>query len=303
MNILLQCNSFCRQCDVIVNIIYTFIKNPRCNGMYIKSVPSQPEQNYNMYCTASKFSKRIYVSDSKNNFVRIVSCNGIVLKTFGSKGKRDGQFDRIEQITIYKKELFIVDCNNVRIQVFDLNGTFIRKINLKKCFQMISGIALVNGYIYISNPIDQKICTLNINGKILHSCNCMNFGLNGIQCNMTLASNGNLIVSDIIHRKVVMLSSKNWKLHHATQKITQCENSCILIDYSVSYQPAQIAVSEWEELYVVDKNDSKIYVYSLSGKLIRSFGNQRQLTLPTGIVFTTEGHVLIYDSRGAHLFY
>jgi DNA-binding beta-propeller fold protein YncE len=73
------------------------------------------------------------VCDRENNRVQIFSSNGKFLRTFGSKGKKNGQFNYPVSVTIdHKYDLIIVcDRNNNRIQIFDQHGNFRQAIGSK----------------------------------------------------------------------------------------------------------------------------------------------------------------------------
>lgn len=70
---------------------------------------------------------RIYVVDSAAHAVKIYLADGSLLSVFGGKGSGPGQFDFPAGIHVSPLgELFVTDQNNDRVQVFDLNGSFLR---------------------------------------------------------------------------------------------------------------------------------------------------------------------------------
>eukprot|EP01100_Stratorugosa_tubuloviscum_P012726 TRINITY_DN6145_c0_g1_i7.p1 TRINITY_DN6145_c0_g1~~TRINITY_DN6145_c0_g1_i7.p1 ORF type:complete len:300 (-),score=127.78 TRINITY_DN6145_c0_g1_i7:117-1016(-) len=75
----------------------------------------------------------IYVADSKNHCIRIYNKQGELIKTIGGRqGNSNGCFNEPWGITIdnENKELFVTDCKNHRIQIFDcLTGRFKRKFD------------------------------------------------------------------------------------------------------------------------------------------------------------------------------
>ena len=74
----------------------------------------------------ASFNNRIYVSDSKANTIRVYT--GFVLsQVIGGGGSGPGQFDFPSGLCVSAKgELFVVDQNNDRVQVFDGSGSFAR---------------------------------------------------------------------------------------------------------------------------------------------------------------------------------
>ena len=72
--------------------------------------------------------KFIYVADSKNNRIQKFYTNGTFVKSWGSKGTRDGQFDLpISLIIDSKGNIIVNDLGNSHIQKFDTNGNFLMK--------------------------------------------------------------------------------------------------------------------------------------------------------------------------------
>ena len=53
---------------------------------------------------------------------------GKYIHCIGQQGSEEGEFEDPYGITLHENELYVCDCNNHRIQVFDLNLTFIRSI-------------------------------------------------------------------------------------------------------------------------------------------------------------------------------
>lgn len=73
----------------------------------------------------------IYVADSKANQIKCYT-NASLVKTFGTKGTGTGQFDFPAGVYVSSsRELYVVDQNNERVQVFNSTGTFQRTFSLK----------------------------------------------------------------------------------------------------------------------------------------------------------------------------
>lgn len=77
----------------------------------------------------------IAVSDWSNNVVKMFKVNGVYQHTIGSsKGDKDGQFNSPFGLAFNsKKILYVVDCNNYRVQAFDTsnNNIFCGKFGSK----------------------------------------------------------------------------------------------------------------------------------------------------------------------------
>jgi tripartite motif-containing protein 71 len=72
--------------------------------------------------------KFLYVADSKNNRIQKFDTNGTFVKSWGTLGKGDSQFDLPVSIIIDSKgDLIVNERENNRVQKFDKDGNFILK--------------------------------------------------------------------------------------------------------------------------------------------------------------------------------
>lgn len=68
----------------------------------------------------------IAVSDSDSHCVHLFDCHGSHLRTFGSRGSSEGQFNFPVGIAVdSEKRIIVCDSNNHRVQVFDQHGAFL----------------------------------------------------------------------------------------------------------------------------------------------------------------------------------
>ena len=86
---------------------------------------------------------KIFVTNSYKSTdgkIYVYDYNGNLLKTFGSKGKRPGEFEFIVHIfyNYTKKLLGIYDLNGFKILYFDNNFKFINSVSTSKVFLQIS---------------------------------------------------------------------------------------------------------------------------------------------------------------------
>ena len=68
----------------------------------------------------------IYVS-SINKLQKFTS-SGELIKCVGQRGSKEGEFDDPRGLALHNNQVYVCDCNNHRIQVFDLDLNFIRSI-------------------------------------------------------------------------------------------------------------------------------------------------------------------------------
>ena len=77
-------------------------------------------------------STHIFVADSANHRIQIFNVNGTYVSTiggtgpgFGGYGTANGEFEQPQGITTTATHIFVADTNNNRIQIFDINGTYV----------------------------------------------------------------------------------------------------------------------------------------------------------------------------------
>ena len=51
-----------------------------------------------------------------------------LIKCIGKEGMKEGEFDIICGVTLYDNQVHVCECNNHRIQIFDLHLNFVRSI-------------------------------------------------------------------------------------------------------------------------------------------------------------------------------
>ncbi len=76
----------------------------------------------------------LYVVDSRSDMVRVFTSSGEWSHDIGTSGEGDGELDFPSAVAIGKRrglfgsqqELFVADLGNARVQVFDLDGTWLR---------------------------------------------------------------------------------------------------------------------------------------------------------------------------------
>jgi len=119
----------------------------------------------------------IFVADGQGNArVAKFTKDGVFVKSFGSKGNGDGQFDVVRSIAItVQGDVYVADGgNNHRIEVFDTNGTYKRQFPAIGNPQAICLTTGANPILYVSNSnppnnIDTagEIYKMDLDGKLL----------------------------------------------------------------------------------------------------------------------------------------
>jgi len=129
--------------------------------------------------------------------------NGSFIKQWGSRGEGPGQFFAAHSIEIDANDtLYIADRENMRIELFDTEGTYLREWNYNA---MVCGIYLHDdGFMYMTSGFDGEFAKLDMEGKLLGSLGSPGEGNGqfGEAHYLTLDANGNVYVADVITRRV-----------------------------------------------------------------------------------------------------
>jgi DNA-binding beta-propeller fold protein YncE len=107
----------------------------------------------------------IYVTDGEGNS-RVLKFNkyGNVLLGWGMKGSGPGQFDLPHSIAIDGDLVYLGNRENARIQIFDLNGRYLREWKLGHPFGLFIA---PDHFIYMSDAIAGRILKINRDGKVV----------------------------------------------------------------------------------------------------------------------------------------
>ena len=105
----------------------------------------------------------IYVADGEGNS-RVLKFNkfGNVLLGWGMKGSGPGQFDLPHSIAIDGDLVYVGDRENARIQIFDLDGRYLREWKVGHPFGLF---ITPDHFIYMSDAIAGRILKINRDGK------------------------------------------------------------------------------------------------------------------------------------------
>lgn len=79
-------------------------------------------------CVAVGPDRRVYVVDDARDDIQVFSAGGSYERTIGSHGSGPGQFRNAGGALIVGDRLFVTDFDNHRVEVFGVDGTFVRTI-------------------------------------------------------------------------------------------------------------------------------------------------------------------------------
>jgi len=119
----------------------------------------------------------LFISEAKNDRVRVISADGEYLRSWGGSGSALNQFRNPIGITTHGSHVYVADTGNNRIQVFDLQGGFFCSWGVTggaghAQFDQPSWIKVRGDYAYVSDRRGMRIQVLRVrDGAVIHSWN------------------------------------------------------------------------------------------------------------------------------------
>jgi len=162
-------------------------------------------------------SGHIYVADPPRNVVVMLDADGNILAKIGTgaSGSGSGEFAAPTDVVVRGEELFVLDAQNFRIQVFDLAGRFRASIHPESMGPSVAFSVDSRGRIYLDGPLD-TVQVFQRDGRLLHR-----FGFTGTgygQFRMPSAiwidSSDRVYVADTGNNRV---QSFQWGVKHLTK--------------------------------------------------------------------------------------
>jgi DNA-binding beta-propeller fold protein YncE len=118
----------------------------------------------------------VIVCDSDNSRLQVFTSDLVLVRQFGSKGSGNGQLFFPWDVTHDEdRNLYVTDYGNNRVQVFNINGKFLRIVVAPDRVTHPAGIAYHQGLLYISQwKKDRGLYVCHKNGEEGHSIQCDN---------------------------------------------------------------------------------------------------------------------------------
>ena len=85
-----------------------------------------PEQKLMMFPKGIAIDERDNIYVTSEHKLQVFTSTGELIKSVGQKGSDDGEFADPCGVTLYKKKVYVCDCDNHRIQVFDRDLCFLK---------------------------------------------------------------------------------------------------------------------------------------------------------------------------------
>ena len=197
----------------------------------------------------------LYVVDNNNHRVQKFETTGNYLLQFGSKGSSAGQLNDPYGIAIHNDMVYIADCSNKRVSVFQANGQFNNIFSSDVLGYPLDVAVSADKYLVVASCDPHCIHTFTLDGHYIRK-----FGTKGsgrcefdIPCGVTVDMNGFIIVVDSYNHRVSIFNKHGNCIH--------CFDSCGSANGQFSF-PKGIALSPNGNIYVSDTSNKRIQIFS-----------------------------------------
>lgn len=206
---------------------------------------------------------------------------------FGSQGKEPGMFREPQALALDRLgDVYVVDTNNHRVQVFGPSGDFLRKWGKEGSgtgeFDAPSGIAIGNDRVYIADSDNHRIQIFDTQGNHIGSFGSKGSGQKEFRKPKGLVWWNNLLyVADKGNDRIQVFTGDGIFLYQLSPEKTG----------SLSLEgPYSMAVDQFGNIYVIGKNN-RIDIFSQKGKP-RGGVNGDAVTLgPDGIYIANKSRI------------
>lgn len=142
------------------------------SGKYLGRFWKQREESYfesPAGIAIDKTTGLAFVCDKQRHMVIIMDNRGRVMSKIGKRGggNQPGEFRFPTQVVVSGGEVFVLDAGNMRIQVLNIEGHFLRAINLPNVDNRTGLAADDHGNIYVSDPDLSQIQIFSRDGRRL----------------------------------------------------------------------------------------------------------------------------------------
>lgn len=228
---------------------------------------------------------------------------------WGSKGDGEGQFNDPTGIAISGNEVFASDARNGRIQVFDLNGKFLRSFGKPGEGPGELGrpmnLTVRNNSLYVADYFNDLIQVFTLEGKPERIIGRAGSGPGAFNSPGGIAVNGNgaIFVADFYNHRVQKLSGNGKFIR---QWSASAERKPLSDSSGVSFSyPTDVAIAPNGKLYVADGYNDRVQVFNTDGTFSHKWGGPFAANIHgpfngwfatlTGISLGPKGNVFVAD--------
>ena len=235
-------------------------------------------------------SGNVYVADSFNGRLQVLTANGEFLTKWGPRGSGDRQFRNPQGIAVDGSEsVYVTDKGNNRVQVLTASGEFLRKWGSQGSgdgqFNRPWGIAVDGaGNVYVADSGNHRVQVFSAGGEFLRKWGSQGSGDGQFEepAGIAVDASGHVYVADSSNHRVQVFSAGGEFLAKWGTKGTGDGQFA---------RPLGIAVDASGNVYVTDVWNDRVQVFSASGEFLAKWGSEG-----VGVAVDASGNVYVADT-------
>ena len=237
--------------------------------------------------------------------ISILSSTGETLRSFGSQGLIQGQFNRIRGVAVDDDgNIYVADEHNHRIQKFTPDGKFITAVGRKGReelqFNFPMGIAInpLNKKIYIADHNNDRIQILNPDLTFYISFGSRGGGSGEFNqpSDVAFDSTGNVYIADYNNDRIQSFTAEGQFIRKFGERGSGSGEL---------HSPAGVSIGSDNVVYVTEKKNNRISVFTCEGKFLTSFGKTGngpgEFSFPRGIAVDKDEVIYVSDTNNSRL--
>ena len=243
----------------------------------------------------------IVVVERGKHCVSIFAPNGTKIRTFGTKGSGQGQFDYPDGVALDSAgNILVVDHWKHRIQKFTAEGKFLKAFGrqgrgrLEFYFPTGIGINHKNKNVYVCDCHNHRLQILNENLTFsgIFGGSGKGDGQFKLPRDVTFDSTGILFITDSGNHRIQVFTPEGMFLRRfGTKGRGEGELKW----------PSSVSIDSNDLLHVAERDNHRVSIFTCQGNFIRSFGTKGtrpgEFNQPHGIAVDTSGLVYVSDTN------
>ena len=216
-----------------------------------------------------------------------------MIRKIGSCGSDNGQFINPEGVTFDSKNvLYVVDCGNNKVQIFDVNGNYVFHYGGYGLgngqLSIPVGITTHNDKVFVTEQGNQRISVFHTNGQFSHI-----IGKGRLDCpfDVTVNTNNQLLVADYHHHCIYTFTLDG---NYVSKFASQGSDKGFLL------KPIGLTTDMYGFILVVESGNSRVSIFSKDCNFMYCFGSNGsddgKFKNPRGIALSPNGDIYISDA-------
>ena len=238
----------------------------------------------------------IVVTDTGNHTIQVFSSDGTYLRSFGTKGDKQGEFNFPAGIAfdVKSENILVADSSNHRVQLFSVQGEYLNQFggkgNLDHLLTTPHGLSVdCDGNIIVADSGNKLVKIFSQNGQLLQKIGgdgSFTFPIHCVQYDKYL------IVSDR-DEHCIKVHDRDGNFLYQFGKQGEGDGEF--------NEPFGLFVNKAGHLMVCDTENHGVQVFDLSGKFIAKFGTKgsriREFHVPISTAVLSDGRIVVTDFR------